>query len=81
MLEDPYNFKPQPSSRFWGWTLAAWLVVIVLFGLGLAWCAQAQEQPQIKCMDGKCLVPLELLQSLINDANAAESYAKMCGWK
>lgn len=82
MLEDPYDFRPQPASRFWGWTLFAWLLLIVALGLLLAWAAQAQEEAQpIKCMDGYCLVPMLTLQSLINDANAAESYSKMCGWK
>lgn len=41
MLEDPYNFAPQPASRFWGWTAFAWLIVVGLFVGGIAYCSAA----------------------------------------
>lgn len=43
MLEDPYDYQPQPGTRFWGWTLIAWLFVVGLFGAGVATCAQGAE--------------------------------------
>lgn len=43
MLEDPYDYQPQPGTRFWGWTLAGWLFVVGLFAVGLVTCAQAAE--------------------------------------
>lgn len=47
MLEDPFgNFQPQPGSRFWSWTLLAWLVVLALFAAALvaiSGCATQEE--------------------------------------
>lgn len=45
MLEDPYEFTPQPDSRFWGWTLLGWLFIIGLFGAGLVYCTDARADP------------------------------------
>lgn len=41
MLENPYEFTPQPQTRFWRRTLIAWLVVVVAGAGGLAYCARA----------------------------------------
>lgn len=43
MLEDPFEYEPKPGSRFWGWTLAAWLFVIGLFSAGVVTCAHSAE--------------------------------------
>lgn len=44
MLEDPYEeYKPQPGTRFWKWTLVGWLFVVGLFGAGMAKCASGAE--------------------------------------
>lgn len=39
MLEDPYEYNlQQPTSRFWGWTLAGWLVLLALICAGMTYC-------------------------------------------
>lgn len=41
MLEDPYEYLPQPKTRFWGWTVILWTAAILFFCFGLAYCSRA----------------------------------------
>lgn len=36
--EDYEDTVPQPGSRFWGWTLVGWLVLLALICAGLTYC-------------------------------------------
>lgn len=67
MLEDPYEFQPQPGSRFWGWTLFAWLIFIALAGVGIVKCAQAAPTFNAFGMDGNPAA-LELRQTPCENA-------------
>ena len=40
----------------------------------------AAETPQIRCVDGMCLVPLSVLESLVKSADSAQHYAQLCAW-
>lgn len=64
MLEDPYDFRPQPHSRFWRRTLIAWLVIVSLGAGALAYCARAAAAPKFEAIgqDGHP-AELELLET------------------
>ena len=73
MLEDPYEFRPQPQSRFWRRTLIAWLVVVAGGAGALAYCARAAAAPKFESIgaDGHPAV-LELHEKPCTDKKVVE---------
>lgn len=69
--------KPVRAS----WWIWAAVVLLLVGGLVLdAKRAQGQDRVQIKCVDGMCLVPQDVMLDLVKDAQTAVEYAKLCSW-
>ena len=65
-------------------TTRAGLVVLALIFAAIAVLVvlrDARAAPQqVRCVDGYCLVPQDMMITILQKADRAEEYARLCGW-
>lgn len=55
------------------------LLIVALVAL-VAWRDALAQQAQVRCVDGFCMVPQAMLIELVQKADLAEEYARLCRW-
>lgn len=64
-------------------TRAGLLVLALIFAaiaVGVALRDARAQGTQVRCIDGQCMVPQAMLIELVQKADLAEEYARMCRW-
>jgi len=78
LYPEDYEDAAPPPSRFWGWTLFAWLLFIAIIVLGFVKCAQAAEVYRVEDPPGKVRMSLRLSEEPCTHARVrAALYAKL----
>ena len=71
----------QTERRFdWRECIAALAVIVIVSLSAYTSRTQAQDEVQIQCFNGKCVIGQSSLEKLVQLAGKAVEYRHLCGW-